>query len=668
MSSNSLGSRQILPAGTAVTLGTAATLDLGGMSQNIGSLAGASGSAVLLGLGTNASALTFGNASNTTFAGTISGSGAVIKNGAGAVTLSGVNTYSKATVINAGTVGFGAGNNSNAVASLQPLLWLSFDQVGGSVITNRGTGGSALNGTLVGANVSIVPGGRNGNALKAGSGSYSSSYVLVNNPGTLFNGATPGSSWTVALWVKTSASGGAFLYQGSGSWSSGNTSFFLTSATQASSGSTYAGGRVGGVRYGGGWMGGNINVNDNNWHFLTITDNGGAKTIYVDGNADTNYTASQLWNTAAAGTELWIGGTADTGDGNAAFNGLIDEFFVFNRALNQNEILNLMAPVTNTAGQLPAATPVSLAAAATLDLSGISQTIASLSDIGGGGGLVTNSAGAGAVLVLSNNLAGAATFSGQINDAGVNPVSLVKSGSYTQVLAGASGCSGPAVVSGGSLMVNGALGAGSVSVAGGTLGGTGILSGPVTVQSGGTLSPGYAGIGTLTISNSLTLGGTNLMEINKSLQTNDLVAASGAVTFGGTLTVTNLAGTLAAGDSFMLFQAAACNSSFAVWNLPALGTGLAWNTNSLTNGVLAVIATLAPQFGSILQTGDGNYQFTGAGSAGVTYELDAATNLAPPIAWSFVTNTVADQSGQFELLDLQATNFTQRFYRIASSP
>jgi len=50
----------------------------------------------------------------------------------------------------------------------------------------------------------------------------------------------------------------------------------------------------------------------------------------------------------------------------------------------------------------------------------------------------------------------------------------------------------------------------------------------------------------------------------------------------------------------------------------------------------------------------------------VTYELDAATNLFSPIVWLFVTNAVADQSGLFQFVDLQASNFPQRFYHIIS--
>ena len=673
MTANQLGNRQVLPPATALTLAAGATFDMSSLSQTIGSLSGANGSSVLLGIGTNTSALTFGDAANTTFAGTISGNGSVTKNGAGSITLSGVNTFAGPTVINSGTVGFGQSSNSNLVALLQPVLWLTFDQVGGGVVTNLGTGGSAMNGTLVGANVSIVSGGRYGNALKVGTGSFNSSYVLVNNPVTPLNGATAGSSWTVALWVKTSASGGAYLYQGAGSWASGNTSFFLTSATQVGSGSTFPGGHVGGVRWGGGWMGGNTNVNDNNWHFITIADNAGAKTIYVDGNVDTNYSASQLWNTAGTGNQMWIGGSADTGDGNAAFNGLIDEVYVFNRALSQTEILNLMGnqgvdPIASSPGQLPAVSPVSLASTATLDLSGISQNIASLSDIGGSGGLVTNSSSTNVILVLSNNTAAATTFSGLINDAGINAVGLVKAGTATQVLAGANGYSGPTTVSGGSLLVNGSLGANSVTVTNGTLGGSGTINGPTAIQSGGTLAPGNAGIGTLTIGNSLTLlaGSTNVMELSKSPLTNDLLNVTGTLGFGGNLVVTNLSGTLAAGDSFKLFNAGGYSGSFASVSLPPLVSGLAWQTNTLTaDGTLRIVATNSPVVSSFVLSGNSVVLSVTSGPAGSPYRVLTSTNLILPLTnWTPVWTDTFDLNGSGQFTNLVNPANAQQFFNI----
>ena len=56
-----------------------------------------------------------------------------------------------------------------------------------------------------------------------------------------------------------------------------------------------------------------------------------------------------------------------------------------------------------------------------------------------------------------------------------------------------------------------------------------------------------------------------------------------------------------AGDSFQIFSATSYHGAFAALNLPPLGTGLAWNTNALTNGVLSVVATVGPQFASLAQ-------------------------------------------------------------------
>ena len=172
----------------------------------------------------------------------------------------------------------------------------------------------------------------------------------------------------------------------------------------------------------------------------------------------------------------------------------------------------------------------------------------------------------------------------------------------------------------------------------------------------------------MTFGNSLLLnaGSTSVFNINKSLQTNDSVHVTGALALGGTLIVNNLAGNLAAGDTFTLFTAGSFAGNFSTFTLPSLGPGLAWNTNGLTNGILSVISTVAPQFGSLSQRPDGNYDFTGTGAAYTTYDLVAATNLSPPVAWLLITTGTANATGNLQLSDLQATNFPIRFYRIVS--
>ena len=80
-----------------------ATLDLAGSNETIGSLAGGGpvGGSVTLGAGT----LTTGTATSTIYAGVISGTGGLTKVGVqGVFTLTGNNTYTGATTVNAGTL------------------------------------------------------------------------------------------------------------------------------------------------------------------------------------------------------------------------------------------------------------------------------------------------------------------------------------------------------------------------------------------------------------------------------------------------------------------------------------------------------------------------------------------------------------------------------------
>jgi autotransporter-associated beta strand protein len=170
---------------------------------------------------------------------------------------------------------------------------------------------------------------------------------------------------------------------------------------------------------------------------------------------------------------------------------------------------------------------------------------------------------------------------------------LNKGGPGTLILNGTNSFSGALNVDTGTLLVNGSLGATRVKVSGGTLGGNGIINGPVTVQPGGRLAPGNP-IGVLTISNSLTLGGTTFIELNKSAATNDVVRGISTITYGGTLTVTNLGGTLAAGDSFKLFSAGSYSGAFAGLSPAAPGPGLVWNTNTLALDGTLRIAVAAP--------------------------------------------------------------------------
>jgi len=167
---------------------------------------------------------------------------------------------------------------------------------------------------------------------------------------------------------------------------------------------------------------------------------------------------------------------------------------------------------------------------------------------------------------------------------------LTKTGAGILTLGGANTYSGATTVNGGTLLVTGSTASGSaVSVASGaTLGGTGTINGSVHINSGATLAPGAGGVGTLTVNNTVTLGANTLMELHRTASPNadKLVRGGGALTFGGTLTVTNTGPAPVNGDVFDLFDAASFSGSFATINLPP-GGAAHWVTSQLAvNGTL----------------------------------------------------------------------------------
>jgi len=271
-----------------------------------------------------------------------------------------------------------------------------------------------MNGTLHSPATIVTNAGKFGhNALSIASGVANlGGYVSIANAVVPF---TNNASWTLAMWVQTTTAGGTYAYQGSGGWASGNITFYLNGAIE----NTSSGGHQGGVSYGQGWEAGtNSTCNDGNWHFLVIENNGSAESFYLDGAPDPVQATFYGPNTGS-GSQFWIGGSGDTGDGDVALNGLISDTYVYNIALNQAQVLALMT-ASNGPGvsptNLPPTTAVTVASGATFDLGGERVTAAGLS----GAGNVLSSL-SGASLTLTNAATATATtniFSGSIASAG----------------------------------------------------------------------------------------------------------------------------------------------------------------------------------------------------------------------------------------------------------
>jgi autotransporter-associated beta strand protein len=148
-----LGGDGRLAATGALTLSKKdATFDISGASgaRTIGALSGVAGTSVTLG----ANSLAVGDETDTSFAGTISGSGGLTKQGAGRLTLTGASDYTGGTSITAGTLAIGDGGSikgdveNNGILAFNRSEALTFDGgiSGSGKLVKEGTGTLTLTG------------------------------------------------------------------------------------------------------------------------------------------------------------------------------------------------------------------------------------------------------------------------------------------------------------------------------------------------------------------------------------------------------------------------------------------------------------------------------------------------------------------------------------------
>lgn len=274
--------------------------------------------------------------------------------------------------------------------------------------------------------------------------------------------------------------------------------------------------------------------------------------------------------------------------------------------------------------------------------------------------------------------------------------SLVKTGPQPLTLGGANDYTGTTTVAGGNLLLagNGSI-SGSPAIVinsgaalnaagrsdgtltlliGQSLTGSGALIGNVTVENGAVLRPGGS-LTTLLFSNNLVLasGSMTVMEVSRSpVTTNDQAQVAGSLFYGGTLVITNVgSSSLAAGDSFKLFNAGSYSGLFAniIPAIPALN--LAWNTNNLNNGMLSIVSspTPAPWIGEPQSNGNNLIFTAGNGVPNWTYYVVTSTNLTLPLnQWTTIATNTFDSSGDSSFTNSIDAAAPQQFYVIELKP
>jgi autotransporter-associated beta strand protein len=262
------------------------------------------------------------------------------------------------------------------------------------------------------------------------------------------------------------------------------------------------------------------------------------------------------------------------------------------------------------------------------------------------------------------------SFAINVAVAGTN--GLEKLGAGTLVLGATNTYTGGTALSAGTLLINGQQEdpAGVTVASGGVLGGTGTISGPVILQTGGTLS-GSGSTGSLTISKSLTMvtGSKTIMGVNAATLGHSSIQGLVSVTYGGTLTVTNFAGTPAIGQNFPLFSTAVASGNFSSVTPQLPGTER-WRFDPASGALSVVSANSQPVFANVSLAGPTKLMFAIVnGTPGATNYLIAATNLALPKAnWTRLLTNVFDVGGTLTITNSINAGEPQSFYQILALP
>ena len=475
---NGLGATQVLTGSSTysgVTTVSGGTLQLGN-GTNVGSINDSS--AVVTGAG---GILAFNHSDNVVFPLPISGSGGIQQMGPGVLNFGMPASYTGPTVITGGTLQASTYNFESVVPGV--VAHYTFNQPTGSIsdgqVMPNAAGTSYVMYNRGGGN--FVTGGINGGNAVA----FNGNFFLVGgyNPGYGTGQPTPFptmNTWTTSEWFQLSSAAlnTAHTEDLVGEW--GNNGQGANLIRYYTAGSNYFAVWLGDGS--GGWPLNQTNfaytLTPGTWYNVTETVGNGVMDLYVNGALAGSAIVNGTPVFEASDQDFCIG--YDDWSGGASSGLMVDDTLIVNHALTAAQVNQLYTGTVNT---LPSTTPVQMGAGV-LDLAGVTQTIASLADvIGGGTGTVTSSVAGAVTLTLAPPSSSTTTFSGVIQD-GLGTMALVVNGPGTQVLAGVNTYSGGTTIQNGVLSISNDYNLGStsgaaqgaVAITGGTLQATGAVT------------------------------------------------------------------------------------------------------------------------------------------------------------------------------------------------
>jgi len=665
------GALSLAGTGNLTLLGTntyTGNTTINGGTLTIGS-AGQLGSGTYAGRITNNGALIFASSAAQTCSGQMSGAGALSLQSSGTLTLSGTNTFSggttltcvgdvtglvvaNASALGTGTVLLNGGQHYNSGLSVNSGLTIT-----NALTLTRGNGGSSR------ANLGL--GATSGGATWSGpitlDNTSSSGFAeILSNPNTAAN---------------ASIVAGNIGYSTLGTFTSGSPTLALRTGYGKVTGSMSLSNGYVQLLDGSKWE---LSNTSNTWGTLDINNSGAV--VYAG--ATNTLSASGVVYSSAGGT-LQLNNMAGTGAYNQAIAGLSGNVKVglatgtatltLNPAVSQfqtnvisgsvNLVVNGSATQflcgTNTytgtttvntgtlalgvTGSIAKTPSITLAAGATLDVSGLAsftlagsspvQTLAGSSTSGTANitatsKTVTLNSGAQLLFQAVSNSIGKISVAGNLT-LNANPVTVNVSGS--------------ALVPGTYRLMD----------CTGTLANSGTFGTPTIT--------GTPLVGT-TASISVTTGSGGHVDLVVQTQTYMLIYLPGA---NGTITGTS--------TQVVTYDA----SGTAVTAVPKSGYHFVnWSdsrvANPRTDTIVTNNVTLTASFATSTPptvTGvgflnSGGFNFNGTGQAGYGYILQMTTNLLPSASWTDVVSNTADTNGHFQLIDWTATNSPQRFYRV----